>query len=349
MDNAKLAIIATSITVCLILLLVPGSMLESDAGVEHMVAGPAAGTSVPEAPLVASLKTRISDLEHTMSKMTGMDVRVANHRDGIRALHSKLTSFIAGQASSTPAQAPAQTLSEAPGLQATALASVLPADGQVFPATATQPSVWMDGSSYVYGVWMDKTGNGNNARCSLGVRTATQQPGEAGVNTSFVYVRGGTEDAMEVVRGWPAEEYTFVHVTRYDGEARNRIWNQKGATMNWLSGHHAGVAGRVHHNTWVVKQPEPAPKPGDWLVVVDTLNTARVNMGKYVGEITGGVNPGGAAINQFAGKHLELSDWAAAEVIVFEGILSSADVLKIEQYLHAKYGITAFAAPAGVP
>jgi hypothetical protein len=93
----------------------------------------------------------------------------------------------------------------------------------------------------------------------------------------------------------------------------------------------------------------PAPKPEDWLVVVDTPDTARINMGMVVGEIKPGSNPMGAAINGFAGKYYEMSDWAVAEVIVFDGKLSADDILSIESYLHAKYGITGFPAPKGSP
>ena len=72
-------------------------------------------------------------------------------------------------------------------------------------------------------------------------------------------------------------------------------------------------------------------------------------MGQHSATIAEGVNPGGAAINSYAGKHVELSDWATAEVAVFNGALAMGEIVQIEKYLHAKYGIVAFPAPAGVP
>jgi hypothetical protein len=308
----------------LILLLFPNP--SSDQDIEDMTSENAVAKD--EEPL----KTRVNELEHRMSKLTGLDRRATFQRDQIRKLGDTLTSFMS------------QTK-----VPRTTLASVFPSTGQVFPGSKTQPRVWMDGSSYLYGVWVDKSGNGNNALSSLGVKTDTQQPGEAGVNTSFTFVRGGVNDSLEVVKGWPTDAYTFVHVTRYNGDARGRIWNGKSPKVNWLSGHHGKMAGRVHHNKWLIKSPSPLPKPEDWLVVVDTPDTARVNMGTVVGEAKAGSNPMGAAINAFAGKYKELSDWAVAEVIVFDGKLSADEIQSVESYLHAKYGITGFPAPAGSP
>lgn len=330
------AIVTTSVAVCLILLLVPGSFLESDAdNIEHadLAGGPA--PDVTKAPVDDAIRARVDDLEYKMSTMHSIYQRTASNRDYLRNLRTNFTNFVAGQTAR---------------IHSTALSSVaLPSSGQVFLGSASQPLIWMDGSSYTRAGWMDKTGNGNNARSSSGVRTALQQPGEAGVNTAFVYVCGGVKDSMEVVKGWPKGEYTFIHVTRYNGSARNRIWNNKTAAVNWLSGHHGGVAGRVHHNSWLIKTPEPAPPADNWLVVVDTPTTARVNMGQVTGEVPKGANPGGAAINAYAGKYIELSDWAAAEVLVFDGKLTADDVTGIERYLHAKYGITFFAAPKVTP
>lgn len=320
---AIVAIVATSITVCLILLLVPGSMLEEgDEDIEHMETAEVPADVSADVP--ATMKSRMQDLEYKMATLNGVAKSTSNNRDYLRDLRAKFTSMVVDGQSK---------------IHTTVLSTVLPSSGQVFPGSATQPKIWMDGSSYTTGGWMDKTANGNNAKSSAGVRSAFQQPGEAGVNTSFVYVRGGVQDSMEVVKGWPAGEYTFIHVTRYDGSARNRIWNNKASTVNWLSGHHGGSAGKVHHNGWLIKTPQPALPADNWLMVVDTLNTARVNMGQLTGEVTTGVNPRGAAINAYAGKHVELSDWAVAEVIVFDGRLSTDDVTSIERYLHAKYGM----------
>jgi hypothetical protein len=66
-------------------------------------------------------------------------------------------------------------------------------------------------------------------------------------------------------KGWPSnDQYTFFHVTRYDGPSRNRIWtNVNGAKaegVNWLS-----LGGRSHkfyHNQWIQTGDDKIPPIG---------------------------------------------------------------------------------------
>jgi hypothetical protein len=42
-------------------------------------------------------------------------------------------------------------------------------------------------------------------------------------------------------------KYTLIHMTRYAGRHRGRIWNNVSAkSVNWLSGHHGGCIGRSY-------------------------------------------------------------------------------------------------------
>jgi hypothetical protein len=205
-------------------------------------------------------------------------------------------------------------------------------------ATSTKPVIWLDGASFKNGVWHDKSGRGNDAATSnVSIITVNDKP----------VLRGDTGAGIEVVKGWPSGEFTFVHLTKYNGGTRGRIWN--GKQTNWLSGHWGGHAGWSHHDRWISQKDKPLM---DWLLTVTQRSWMRFNADNVAtGE---GTNPRGVGINQFGGRHNnERSDWACAEVIVFEGNLGDAEMRAIEAYVIAKYGLpfksAAPAAPAPVP
>lgn len=200
--------------------------------------------------------------------------------------------------------------------------------------TSTKPVIWLDGASFKNGVWYDKSGNGNDAKTES-VNASTDHFGGIPVLT------GGTNSGAEIVKGWPGNDYTFVHVTKYNGGSRGRIWN--GKQTNWLSGHWNGHAGWAHHNRWLEPYNRDLPVD-DWLLTVDQKNFARFNAKNEVS--AEGTNPKGVGINQFGGDgNNERSGWACAEVIVFEGNLNAADIKAVEAYLVGKYKLP-FQVPA---
>lgn len=123
-------------------------------------------------------------------------------------------------------------------------------------------------------------------------------------------------------------------MTRYTGGSRGRIWN--GKNSNWLSGHWAGHAGWAHHDRWL--EPNRDLVVDNWVLTVDQRNFARFNATNE--SRANGTNPGGVGINQFGGQYNnERSDWACAEIVVFDGNLSDADIRAVETYLINKYGM----------
>jgi hypothetical protein len=56
-------------------------------------------------------------------------------------------------------------------------------------------------------------------------------------------------------KGWPSnDQYTFFHVTRYDGPSRNRIWtNVNGAKARGelVVGTLGGRSHKFYHNQWI--------------------------------------------------------------------------------------------------
>ena len=200
-------------------------------------------------------------------------------------------------------------------------------------ATTVKPVIWMDAASFVAGVWRDKSGRGNDS-----ARVEN-------VSVSNNALSGGANSGVDIVRGWPGGEYTFFHVTRYTGGARGRIWNGKNG--NWLSGHWGGHAGWAHHDRWL--EPKRDLPVDNWVLTVDQRSYARFNATNE--SRAEGTNPRGVGINQFGGQYNnERSDWACAEIVVFEGNLSDADVRAVENYLINKYGMPfKSVAPAPAP
>jgi hypothetical protein len=213
----------------------------------------------------------------------------------------------------------------------------------VWSVTTAQPVIWMDGASFSGGVWNNKMG-GAGSGTTTGVATNTQTGSANGCNSTFPYISGGTGSGLEVGAAWPTGDFTLFHVTRYNGGTRQRIWNGKSQSTNWLSGHHGGVAGEVHHDQWVVTQAGFTPIPVDnWVITSDQRTLARINRGARTGTISSSANPGGNGINQYGGlNNNQRSDWACAEVVVFASAMSAADMIAVENYLYGKYGFTYF-------
>lgn len=216
------------------------------------------------------------------------------------------------------------------------------------------PAIWMDGESFHKNVWMDKSGRGNDSINSNNIQLGSQSGAANGCNAAFKYITGKKGDASSLTlgRGWPVNNnYTFFHVTRYDGPNKNRIWtNARGSRSrgtNWLSGHHGGSVGRFYHNRWLTTGRR-ASKDHKWQITSDRYDNTRSRTDgrwsssslssryrRYVKPLQHGV-----AIGTTTAYSREQSDWACAEVLVFARRLSNYDVSRVEEYLQRKYGFT---------
>lgn len=274
-----------------------------------------AATKAKMAETTNSIKQTVEQSVAGIANMKSQVEKELQKVEAMKAALSKVAPNVVLPPFQAPTPAPVQAPAPAPSPAAT-----------TWTVTSTKPVIWMDGVSFKNNVWSDKSGNGNDAR-SESVNVSTDHFGGIPVLT------GGINSGVEIVKGWPGGEYTFVHVTKYNGGSRGRIWN--GKQTNWLSGHHGGRAGVAHHNRWL--EPHTRDVPADqWVLTVDQRNFARFNTEN---EVTGdGTNPKGVGINQFGGDGSnERSGWACAEVIVFEGNLNAVDIKAVEAYLIGKY------------
>ena len=136
------------------------------------------------------------------------------------------------------------------------------------------------------------------------------------------------------------QNYTLFHVARYYGAlkppSRARIFD--GITVNWLSGFHGGRSGVAYHNKWMT--PVTDLHGNDWVISTDSNNIYRsygINRHNTTGGVSSGFSINYGAYTGASTNTNETSDWAVAEVIVYNSVLSASNYEQVEDYLMAKY------------
>ncbi len=185
------------------------------------------------------------------------------------------------------------------------------------------PIGWFDASTFnsTSGNWFNKVGD------SI-IKTTNARKAD---DVSHVF--GGTNSTISDVP-WPGEnkDYTFIHLSKYNGNNRGRIWT--GTSGNWLSGFwNKSVS--FYHEGWYDSEINASQGGNNWLLTVDNKNFVRVNKGKY--QKNGpSYGPASVAVNN-GNFGNEVSDWAIAEFIIFDRVLSEKEYTQIEDYLSKKY------------
>ena len=205
------------------------------------------------------------------------------------------------------------------------------------------PSVFSQGlySRYTYSswdpkalVWNDISGNKHNGIGSgSGFTTGcdTDQNGAAGTVCS---VRGSPASAITFGPASVPATFTICSVTRYAGSNKGRILNGDG---NWLHGHWSGNIGVSYYDAWkTVTATSIAIQPTDWLLMcgqnappgIFLANGVPVGNGAGggTGNIAFGVNSLGCC------GTTEASDWAIAEITVWNRALSGDELESVLTY-----------------
>lgn len=191
---------------------------------------------------------------------------------------------------------------------------------------------WYTGDSWTGTQWSDVSGANNHVTTVGGTISVGTIP-----NTNIKYLYGFASNTASLQ--WPAailpSTYTFFHVTKYNGNLRKRIFT---SSINWLSGHWSGSAGVAYHtnNTGWLTPSGTDIHGNNWVISTDQ-NTKYRSQGIDRTTVTGPNASAQLFIN--AGYGLgEGSDWACAEVIVYNRTLSAAEITNVESYLFNKYG-----------
>ena len=175
-------------------------------------------------------------------------------------------------------------------------------------------------------VWLDKSGNGNNTSPAdvRGVITYDSTNG-------FLY--GGTGDGVKLPSLGTTANYTFIHLARYKDGAKKRIF--QGVTENWASGFYDGKAGVAFHNGYITAATDLYGY--NWVISSDQRNLYRAHSVDFTAGTAGSPGyPSRIGLN-FGAATSEYSEWAVAEVLVYNRVLSASEMLSVENYLRVKY------------
>ena len=175
-------------------------------------------------------------------------------------------------------------------------------------------------------VWLDKSGNGNNTS-PIDVR------GVITYDTTNGFLYGGTGDGVKFPALGTTANYTFIHLARYKDGAKKRIF--QGVTENWASGFYDGKAGVAYHNGYITA---PTDLYGyNWVISSDQRNLYRAqNVDFTLGTAGSPGYPTRIGLN-FGAATSEYSDWAVAEVLVYNRLLTVTEMFSVENYLRVKY------------
>ena len=182
---------------------------------------------------------------------------------------------------------------------------------------------WYKGEEWNGTSWPDLSGNGNNCTTKRGT-----------ISIAGRYIYGGTGDGLQFPSSILPSTYTLFHVTKYNGPSRTRIFD--GVAANWLSGFHGGDTRVAYHEGWLTdtSRTDSTDPYSEVVISCDQKSLYRANGIDYtINSVTGvstqiSINYGASA-NQY-------SDWACAEVIVYNRELSLSEIQTVESYLDTR-------------
>lgn len=234
---------------------------------------------------------------------------------------------------------------------------------------------WFTGASWnsTTGSWRDMSGNGYNTQAMRGTVSMNTWNGSTtfGVadydsNRNFKYIQGGVNDGLIFPAAMtPSIDQTWFIVARYTNTTQNqgRIFTSKGANhtfSHWGSSpnnYGQGNAGASHYNHWMTANSDRNDymfnHENNWIIWAGNRNINMTNgrktnvrgasIGTRVSQMA--INPNDTA---YAGGQ-ELTDFACAEFIVFDGDLTEAEMQTVSHMLGWRYGIPMSSKVGSVP
>ena len=151
-------------------------------------------------------------------------------------------------------------------------------------------------------------------------------------------------------------EFTIISMARYSGATQGRVIAPR-TSHNWLFGFHGGSSNRNgHYDGWGSQDPAPIGVSGDqnWHLHANQMNVFSdatnpagdwfrdglrlTNDGRGTGDAFTNNVPDGLQLGAWNGLS-EVSTAEVSELIMYNRVLSDAELFRVEAYLAAKYGL----------
>lgn len=171
-------------------------------------------------------------------------------------------------------------------------------------------------------LWKDESGKTNDIRVS----------GDLKVSDDKTYVYGGAGEKFTIPAELFDRQYTIFILSKYNGENKRRILTS--SESGWFSGHNAGKSGVAYHDNWITEDADHYGS--DWVLSTDQRNLYRANGRRLSGYGLDESFPRSVGVNIASGQE---SDYAIAEILVYNRELSEEDYLKVEKFLMEKYKV----------
>lgn len=179
---------------------------------------------------------------------------------------------------------------------------------------------WYNSSSFdnVKG-WNDLSGNENTLIIKEGLPRVEKN-----------YIVGTKDDYLFFPKDILNEQYTLIHVSRYNGPIKGRIIQS--VDKNWLSGHHLGDIGASYQEGWITRGKKT--EKDTFSLFIDQKSRFRFDNSETFTNEKVNVIPQQLSINF---GHSQPSDWAIGEILIYNRILESDEIDQIKMYTRDKF------------
>ena len=179
------------------------------------------------------------------------------------------------------------------------------------------------------GSWLPEyRGNGRNAVVSAGV-SAGNNTGN-GASAAIPSMSGASSATVIWPPGSIPTSFTICSITRYTGTINSRRILTS-TTGNWLHGHFNGRRGVAYYESWMTQSSTSVGTLTNWLVMCGKDSSPFPANILVDGAASGIAAPGSAAAGGGAlaintGYSWDISDWALSAVIIWDQLLTDAEM-----------------------
>jgi hypothetical protein len=183
-------------------------------------------------------------------------------------------------------------------------------------------------------VWFDISGNGRNAT----LNNVSYSSNNGGI---FAITSAANSNIDITTYNIASSDYTVMTATRYSGATRGRILN--GRSNNWLMGHWGSNTLNYFAEGWV-SAVNNGPNDTNWRIYSATgrgTYQLRANNSLVVSGTSGTQGPNGlvAGYSGIGGTSSETSDAEIGFVLVYNRILTDAELSQNYESFRSRYGV----------